>query len=121
MTSESSKSPINPFHFLLGLMGFCFTMTVIGYSVMVMREDKPAWMTPTEVTERDAHNQALQSHITKNHPLLTILRQYGWQILLGEVGCIAVFALGAIALDRYRDLKAAKIAPPKTSTAPNQE
>ena len=100
----SPKPPLNPFHFLLGLMGIIFTMTAIGYTVLIVREEKLVWQQPASSATANASAEPDM----RDHPLLKLLSAHGMGILLSEIGVIAVLTAAAIGLDRWRDLRAEK-------------
>jgi hypothetical protein len=118
----SQKPPLNPFHFLLGLMGVIFTVTAIAYTVMIVRESKQTWVQPPPVAATDKPAEPDM----REHPLLKLLTANGVQILVGQIALIAVLTVAAIGLDRWRDLRAEKIklaaknevSPPETADDP---
>jgi len=97
----ATKPPLNPFHFLLGLMGVIFTVTAIGFTVLIVREEKQAWQQPAPVAAKGADPKPDM----REHPLLKLLSAYGMEILLYQIGIIAVLTAAAIGLDRWRDLR----------------
>lgn len=95
-------------------MGVIFTVTAIGYTVLIVREEKQAWQQPAPVVEKGAATEPDM----REHPLLKLLSAYGMEILLYQIGIIAVLTVAAIGLDRWRDVRserAKKLATPDQS------
>jgi hypothetical protein len=113
----STKPPLNPFHFLLGLMGVIFTVTAIGFTVLIVREEKQAWQQPTPVVAKGTAKEPDM----REHPLLKLLSAHGMEILLYQIGVIAVFTAAAIGLDRWRDVRAERNKPKSGETANSTE
>jgi hypothetical protein len=107
----STKPPLNPFHFLLGLMGVIFTVTAIGYTMLIVREEKQAWQAPPPV----AAPGTPAAPDMREHPLLKLLSAHGMEILLSQIGIIAVLTAAAIGLDRWRDMRSEKVKKPADS------
>jgi len=100
----SQKPPLNPFHFLLGLMGVIFTVTAIGYTMLIVREEKQAWQAPPPMA---APGNPAEPDM-REHPLLKLLSAHGMEILLSQIGIFAVLTAAAIGLDRWRDVRGEK-------------
>ena len=85
-------------------MGVIFTITAIGYTVLIVREEKQAWQQPTPAAAIDKNAEPDM----REHPLLKLLSANGIQILVGQIAIIAVLTVAAIGLDRWRDMRAEK-------------
>jgi hypothetical protein len=101
----ATKPPLNPFHFLLGLMGVIFTFTAIGYTVLIVREEKQAWQAPPPIAVKATPGEPDM----REHPLLKLMSAHGMEILLSQIGIIAVLTAAAIGLDRWRDIRSERI------------
>ncbi|MGC4004212.1 MAG: hypothetical protein QM811_14275 [Pirellulales bacterium] len=101
----SPKPPLNPFHLLLGIAGIAFTLTAVGYTMVILRAEKQTWIA-------EGHERAVtpneRSLPPAEHPFLKLLRNEGSTILIIEIAVVAVLACAAIGLDRFRDIRAAK-------------
>lgn len=85
-------------------MGVIFTVTAIGYTVLIVREEKQAWQQPAPVATKDAPAEPDM----REHPLLKLLSAKGIELLVGQIAILAVLTVAAIGLDRWRDMRAEK-------------
>lgn len=85
-------------------MGVIFTITAIGYTMLIVREEKQAWEQPAPIAVQGAPKEPDM----REHPLLKLLSAHGMEILLSQIGIIAVLTAAAIGLDRWRDVRLEK-------------
>lgn len=85
-------------------MGVIFTVTAIGFTVLIVREEKQAWQQPAPIPAAGAPAEPDM----REHPLLKLMSAHGMEILLSQIGIIAVLTAAAIGLDRWRDVRAEK-------------
>ncbi len=97
------SEPRNPFYLLLLGVGVMFIVTVLGYAVIPVLEEKAmdAGTMPPPSPFRDA------------------LRHDGWKWVLAEVAILVVLGLACMGLDRYRRWKIESAAEPD-SAAPTK-
>lgn len=94
-------------------MGVIFTITAIGYTVLIVREEKQAWQPPEPIAVQGAPKEPDM----REHPLLKLLSAHGMGILLSQIGIVAVLTAAAIGLDRWRDIRSEKA---KQAATPDQ-
>lgn len=86
----SRKKPSNPFYVLLIVVGCAFAVTACAYFVMTtMARDATTWQ------EADASG-----------PLMTLMDQYGFLLMVVELVVLAILTFAAIATDEYWARKA---------------
>lgn len=113
---EARRKPFNPFYFLLVIAGVVFTLTACAYGVM---------------TVRDLRATAPPAADEPGGPLLDLLRRRGFEILMAEIGVLAVTTVGAMGTDDYWRRRAVRAdqaartsgsaAPPSSSTSSSQD
>jgi len=88
------KKPINPFYPMLVVVGTVFCITACAYFLMAMKSLRP---------DRSPQSSALGARIepTKPHPLMAYLERNGTNLLLGELGLLALFSFAAMGTDDY--------------------
>src|SRR4051794_39714497 len=86
---SAPREPHNPFYLLLLLASLLFVLTVLGFGVIPVLEEKAAaaGQKPPESPFRDA------------------LRRHGATWLLYELAAMTVFGIASMGLDRLRSLK----------------
>ncbi len=82
-----SFKAINPFYFLLVLIGPVFVVSVVAYVLMMLHLNgsRGLSLTPSQTDE---------------HPIVRLFRDHGNAILGGELAVLALLTLGAIATDK---------------------
>lgn len=93
-------------------MGVIFTVTAIGYTMLIVREEKQAWQQPAPVAAKRTDKEP----DIREHPLLKLMSTHGMEILLSQIGIIAALTAAAIGLDRWRDVRSER-----TKELPAQE
>jgi len=78
-----ARSRPNPFYFVLGLVGFLFTITASSYCLFVLRGVRPA----------------LQAE--GPHPLEQLMDRHGTALLAGQLAVLAIATIGAVAVDHF--------------------
>jgi hypothetical protein len=86
-----AKEPINPFYFLLVVVGVVFLITSFAYGMMAWRATQP---------RRPSIQQARGSD--QQHPLLVFLDRHGIALLAGELAVLTVATAAAMGLDQRR-------------------
>lgn len=97
-------------------MGVIFTITAIGFTMLIVREEKQAWQQPIPVAAKNAPAEPDM----REHPLLKLLSAHGMEILLYQIGIIAVLTAAAIGLDRWRDIRSERTKKPATPELPEE-
>ncbi len=69
--------------------------------MLIVREEKQAWQPPEQIAVQGAPKEPDM----REHPLLKLLSAHGMEILLSQIGIIAVLTAAAIGLDRWRDVR----------------
>jgi len=83
----------NPFYFVLGVVGFLFTITAASSCLTVLRG------------VRRETARAVKS------PLETFMHRHGTALMTGQLAVLALATIGAVALDEYRGRKDPRNAP----------
>jgi hypothetical protein len=73
----------NPFYFVLGLVGFLFTITASSYCLFVLRGVRP------------------ESRSAAPHALERIMDRHGTMLLAGQLALLAIATVGAVAVDHF--------------------
>jgi hypothetical protein len=96
------REPVNPFYFLLVVLGVVFLVTATAYYVMAVRAMRPAAGGGPPAT----------------HPLTDLLDRRGMEILVWELVSLAAATFAAMWLDRFRALRRPP-EPPGDSPSPS--
>jgi hypothetical protein len=90
------SKPLNPFYFLLAVVGVAFCVSASAFGLMTLRQSRA----PQAVLLEEEQNQV--------HPLMKLMDQYGMTILISELGVLAVFSFAAMATDQMHTNKQAR-------------
>ena len=101
---SSDRKPFNPFYVMLVLVGVAFTVTACAYGVMTVRDLRATAPTPPDAA---------------GEPLMALLREYGFTLLMVEIGLLAASSVGAMATDDYWTRRAARRADLPPSPPPD--
>ena len=80
--ARSNRKVINPFYFLLVIIGIVFTITACAYGVMTVQQINP-------------------STVDRPHALTVFLDQHGFAMLAVELVLLAIATVAAITTDDY--------------------
>ena len=93
MAVEEKKSA-NPFYVALVVLGALFAVTASAYGVMML------------VSIREGDMAMTGTPLADQHPMMIFMDQYGFQLMLWEIGLLSLATVLAITTDTMRERRA---------------
>ena len=104
MSVEEKKSA-NLFYLALVVLGVLFAVTASAYGVMML------------VSIREGGMAMTGTPLVEQHPMMKFMDQYGFQLMLWEIGLLSVATVLAITTDTLRERRAESAGPAGDSRA----
>ena len=110
------KKPFNPFYVMLLIVGTVFAITACAYGVMTVQLMQLGQMPPTGFGELGAP----MAFPTSGNSLIEFLDAHGFQLMMWELGLLAVATVAAIGTDEFWTYRAS-LAANKLSPGKNED